>query len=106
MEATTVRRSPMCLPFQDAVGLDFILMDGNARPHRVHLVHEFLESEDIHRIDCPVRSADLNPKQHSLDALGRATATGNSLPSTIQGLKTEYRTSGKIILILNTSITL
>ncbi|GBN75652.1 hypothetical protein AVEN_90780-1 [Araneus ventricosus] len=37
--------------FRGAVGPEFILIDDNARPHRALLVDEFLESEDIHRMD-------------------------------------------------------
>ncbi|GBN31114.1 hypothetical protein AVEN_193846-1, partial [Araneus ventricosus] len=62
-----------------AVGPEFILMDDNARPHSALLVDEFLESEDIRRMDWPVRSPDLNPMEHVWDALGRATATRNPI---------------------------
>ncbi|GBM02766.1 hypothetical protein AVEN_40832-1 [Araneus ventricosus] len=37
--------------FRGAVGPEFILMDDNAWPHRALLVDEFLESEDICRMD-------------------------------------------------------
>ncbi|GBM75723.1 hypothetical protein AVEN_92726-1 [Araneus ventricosus] len=58
----------VCL-FRGAVGPYFILMDDNARPHRAHLVDDFLESEDIRRMDWPIRSSDLNPIEHVRDAL-------------------------------------
>ncbi|GFV66098.1 hypothetical protein TNCV_1649101 [Trichonephila clavipes] len=35
-------------------------MDNKARPHRALLVDEFLESEDIHRMDWPGRDSDLS----------------------------------------------
>ncbi|GBM75032.1 Transposable element Tcb2 transposase [Araneus ventricosus] len=47
--------------FRGAVGSEFILMDDNARPHRALLVDEFLDSEDICRMDWPARSPNLNP---------------------------------------------
>ncbi|GFV37015.1 uncharacterized protein TNCV_2381621 [Trichonephila clavipes] len=43
---------------------EFILMDNNARPHTALLVDEFLESEDINRMDWPSRSPDLSPIEH------------------------------------------
>ncbi|GBM73843.1 hypothetical protein AVEN_100547-1 [Araneus ventricosus] len=74
--------------FRGAVGPEFILMDDNEKPHRALLVDEFLESEDIRRMDWPARSPDLNPIEHVWDALGRAFATRNPLPRTIQEMKT------------------
>ncbi|GBL80570.1 Transposable element Tcb2 transposase [Araneus ventricosus] len=50
--------------FRGAVGPEFILMDDNARPHRALLVDEFLESEDIRRMDWPARSPDRNHIEH------------------------------------------
>ncbi|GBM23009.1 Transposable element Tc1 transposase [Araneus ventricosus] len=63
--------------FRGAVGPEFILMDDNARAHGALLVDEFLESEDIRRMDWPARSPDLNPIEHVWDALGRVIATRN-----------------------------
>ncbi|GBM74209.1 hypothetical protein AVEN_203409-1 [Araneus ventricosus] len=63
--------------FRGAVGPEFILMDDNARPHRALLVDEFLESEDIRRMDWLARSPDLNPIEHVWEALGREIATHN-----------------------------
>ncbi|GFY30709.1 transposable element Tcb2 transposase [Trichonephila clavipes] len=68
--------------FRIACGPEFTLMD-NARPHRALLVDEFLESEDIHRMDWPARSSDLNPIEHVWDTLGRAIATRNRPRRTI-----------------------
>ncbi|GBN19312.1 hypothetical protein AVEN_216948-1 [Araneus ventricosus] len=74
--------------FRGAVGPEFILMDDNARPHRALLVDEFLESEEIRRKDWPARSPYPIPIEHVCDALGRAIATRNHLPRTIQEMKT------------------
>lgn len=38
---------PYVCNFRSTVGLHFILMDGNVRSHRAHVVGDFLESEDI-----------------------------------------------------------
>ncbi|GBN07856.1 Transposable element Tc1 transposase [Araneus ventricosus] len=74
--------------FRGAIGHEFILMDDNARPHRALRVDEFLESEDIARTDWPTISPELNPIEHVWDALGRAIATHNPPPRTIQEMKT------------------
>ncbi|GBL94421.1 hypothetical protein AVEN_7387-1 [Araneus ventricosus] len=74
--------------FRGAVGPEFILMDDNERPHRALLVDEFLENEDIRRMDWPARSPNLNLIEHVWDALGRAIATRNPPPRTIQEMKT------------------
>ncbi|GBM30055.1 hypothetical protein AVEN_88271-1 [Araneus ventricosus] len=52
------------------------------------LLYDYFESEDIHRMDWPVRSPDLNPIQHVCDALGRGNAARNSSSRIIQELKT------------------
>lgn len=74
--------------FRGAVGPEFLFMDDNARPHRARLVDEYLESEDIHRMDWPAKSPDLNPIEHAWDALGRAIAIRQPPPRTIPELKT------------------
>ncbi|GBM53287.1 hypothetical protein AVEN_52312-1 [Araneus ventricosus] len=74
--------------FRGAVGPEFILMDDNTRPHRALLVDEFIESEDISRMDWPGRSPDLNPIENVCDALGRAIATRNPPPRTSLEMKT------------------
>ncbi|GFX49620.1 transposable element Tcb1 transposase [Trichonephila clavipes] len=47
--------------FRGAMGLQFLFMDDNAPCHRTVSAEHLLESEDIERMDRPVRSADLNP---------------------------------------------
>ncbi|GFV85996.1 transposable element Tcb2 transposase [Trichonephila clavipes] len=73
--------------FRGAIGLDFIFMDDNARPHRTLAVEELLESEDITRIDWPAYFPDLNPIEHVWDALGRRIATRLHHPENTQQLK-------------------
>ncbi|GBL99184.1 Transposable element Tc1 transposase [Araneus ventricosus] len=80
---------PYVRPFRGAVGPEFILMDDNARPYRALLVDDFLESEDIRRMDWTARYPDLNPTEHVWDDLGRAIATRNPPPcGTSQEMKT------------------
>ncbi|GFU98526.1 transposable element Tcb2 transposase [Trichonephila clavipes] len=73
--------------FQGAIGLDFIFMDDNARPHWTLAVEELLESEDITRMDWPAFSPDLNPIEHVWDALGRRIAARLHHPENTQHLK-------------------
>ncbi|GFY14224.1 DDE_3 domain-containing protein [Trichonephila clavipes] len=60
----------------------------DSSPHRALLVDEFLESEDIRRMDWLVRSPDLNPIENVWDALRRAIVTRNPPQRTIQEMKT------------------
>ncbi|GFS71300.1 transposable element Tc1 transposase [Trichonephila clavipes] len=73
--------------FTGAVRSDFILIDDNPMPHRVHLMDEFLESEDIRLVVWSTRSSDLNPTEHAIDDLGRAIETRKPRLRAIQGLK-------------------
>ncbi|GFT67494.1 transposable element Tc1 transposase [Trichonephila clavipes] len=50
--------------FRGAMGLDYIFMDDNARPHRDRIVDVFLEEENIRLMDCISRSPDLSPNEH------------------------------------------
>ena len=79
---------PYARLFRGVVGPEFNLMDDNTRPQRALLVDEFLESEDIYRMDWPSRSPDLNPIERVWDALGRAIVNRNPPSRTIQCLKT------------------
>ncbi|GFW93764.1 uncharacterized protein TNCV_4220451 [Trichonephila clavipes] len=67
--------------FRGAMGAEFLFMDDNARPHRVNIVDEFLQSEDITRMDWPAYSPDLNPIEIVWDRLGRRTAARQPPPT-------------------------
>ena len=79
---------PIVRPFAGAVGLDFTLMDDNARPHRARVVTEYLEQEGITRMDWPARSPDLNPIEHVWDMLQVRVRARQNPPTTARELET------------------
>ncbi|UYV73054.1 hypothetical protein LAZ67_10001682 [Cordylochernes scorpioides] len=79
---------PYLRPYRDQIGHNLIFMDDNARPHRARPVNEYLQSEDIRRMDWPARSPDLNPIEHVWDALGRRIGARHPSPRTLVELRT------------------
>ncbi|GFW05108.1 transposable element Tcb1 transposase [Trichonephila clavipes] len=65
--------------FRGSMGPEFLFMNDNARPHRANIVDEYLQSEEITRMDLPVYSPDLNPIEHVWDMLGRRIAARQPL---------------------------
>ena len=50
------------LPYaQEHFQANFVLQDDNAPPHRARMVRQFLEENDVNRIEWPSKSPDLNP---------------------------------------------
>ena len=47
-------------------------MGDNSRPHRAHLVNEFLHDNNIARLERPACSPDMNPMKHAWNTLKRA----------------------------------
>ena len=48
-----------------------IFMDDNARPHRAHIVNDYLQNEAIETMQWPAMSPDMNPIEHVWDFIGR-----------------------------------
>ncbi|GFW83742.1 transposable element Tcb2 transposase [Trichonephila clavipes] len=78
---------PYMRPFRGAMGLQFFFMDDNAPCHRTVAAEQFLESEDIERMDWLARSPDLNTIEHVWDFLGRRLAARTLPPVTIPELR-------------------
>ncbi|UYV74198.1 hypothetical protein LAZ67_11002402 [Cordylochernes scorpioides] len=79
---------PYLRPYRDQIGHNLIFMDDNARPHRARLVNEYLQSENIRRMDWPARSPDLNPIEHVWDTLGRRIGARHPSLRTLVELRT------------------
>ncbi|GFW92418.1 transposable element Tcb1 transposase [Trichonephila clavipes] len=72
--------------FRGAMGAEFLYMDDSARPHRANIVDEWLQSDDITRIDWPEYSPDLNSIEHVCDVLGRRIAARQTPPTNLPEL--------------------
>ena len=65
--------TPRVLPFLRPMPVaDPIFQDDNARPHRAHIVNDFLRVNNVNRMDWPAMSPDLSCIEHVWDGLGRA----------------------------------
>ncbi|GFV40521.1 transposable element Tc3 transposase [Trichonephila clavipes] len=73
--------------FRSAIGVEFLFMDDNARPHRTNIADECLQSKDITRMDWPAYSPDLNPIEHVWDMLGRRIAARQPPPTCLPELR-------------------
>ncbi|GFU63130.1 transposable element Tcb1 transposase [Trichonephila clavipes] len=73
--------------FRGAMGVEFLFMDDNVRPHRANIVDECLQSEDITRMDWSAYSPDLNPMEHVWDMLNRRISARQHLSTFLSGLR-------------------
>ena len=62
-------------------------MDDNSRPHRAHLVNEFLHDNNIARLEWAACSPDMNPFDHAWDILKRAVFGRDDPPTTLRDLR-------------------
>ncbi|GFU15646.1 transposable element Tc3 transposase [Trichonephila clavipes] len=73
--------------FRGAMCAEFLFMDVNTHHHRENIVDEYLQSEDITRMDWPAYSPDFNPIEHVWDVLGRRIAARQPPPTFLPELR-------------------
>ena len=62
-------------------------MDDNSRPHREHVVNDFLQDNDIARLEWPACSPDMNPIEHFWDVLKRAVYGRLDPPTSLRDIR-------------------
>ena len=62
-------------------------MDDDAHPHRASILNEFLQSEDITRMEWPAFSPALNPIEYVWNMLGRRIAVRQLPPICVPELR-------------------
>nr|CAH7716749.1 unnamed protein product [Callosobruchus chinensis] len=73
-------------PLRYEIGVQFIFMDDNARPHRTRAVQQALENGNIARLEWLAMSRDMNPIEHVWDYVSRAIFNRNIPPRSTQAL--------------------
>ena len=68
-------------------GDNFRYQDDNATPHRSRVVTDYLQQEDITKMDQPAISPDCNPIEHLWDELGRAISNMDHPPHNLHELR-------------------
>jgi transposase len=83
------------LPTLQNIGYGAVLQDDNARPHRAHVVNDFLQQQHVTRMDWPAFSPDLNCIEHLWDVLGRSARANHppvgNLNQLFQNLQQEWQ---------------
>lgn len=68
-------------------GRNFLFMHDNAPAHRARRVQEYLQEQEIEQLPWPAYSPDLNPIEHSWDALDRAVRKRRIQPTNLRQLE-------------------
>ena len=77
---------PLVLPALQALGPNALFQDDNARPHRARVVNDYLQRQQVVRLDWPACSPDFNPIEHLWDVLGRRLRANHPPPADVNQL--------------------
>ena len=82
---------PLVRPHAERIGQHFILQQDNARPHIANISLTFLRENNIHVMEWPACSPDLNPIEHVWDMLQMAVSKRAHVPTNLRDLEQALR---------------